>query len=116
MPDSAVQQLIEIAVVPGVDPNEVRCSVVMRVRQHADLRRLGIECGLPEGRGALFRGAAGFGLAGVRARREQLLDGVASLELGIEPGRRALARIVLPFREVGARGVSANSPCLEVPA
>ena len=103
VPSGVLQPLVENAVVHGVEPSSESCPVAIRARLVDASLWLEVENGLPERPVEPSRGAAGIGLANVRARLEQLYDGAAGFELEVEPGRRALARIVLPFRETGAR-------------
>ena len=103
VPSGLLQPLVENAVVHGVEPSSQSCPVAVRARQVDDTLWLEVENGMPEWPAEPSRGVAGIGLANVRARLEQLYDGAASFELVVETGKRALARIVLPFRETGAR-------------
>ncbi len=103
VPNGILQPLVENAIIHGVEPSSGTCSVAVRAHLAGESLRLEVENGLEECGSEPSKGAAGIGLANVRARLEQLFDGVARFELEIEPGRRALARIVLPFREIGAR-------------
>ena len=103
VPNGILQPLVENAIVHGVEPSSDTCPVAVRAQLAGESLRLEVENGLEESRSEPSRGAAGNGLANVRARLEQLFDGDARFEILIEPGRRALAGIVLPFREIGAR-------------
>ena len=117
VPNGILQPLVENAVVHGVEPSSEVCRVLIRAELAGDELRLEVENGVPDeptGPNRPPRGAAGIGLANVRARLEQLFDRAATFTLEIERGRRALARIVLPFREVGARPRTVESSKLEV--
>lgn len=112
VPNGILQPLVENAIVHGVEPSSDACAVAVRARLAGESLQLEVENDLePSGREP-SQGAAGIGLANVRARLEQLFDGASRLELDIEPGRHAMARIVLPFREIGTRARTAES---EVP-
>ena len=106
VPNGLLQPLVENAVVHGVEPSSEVCPVSVRAELVGESLQIEIENGLPQGPAEPSRGAGGIGLANVRARLEQLFERAASFELEIEPGRRAMARIVLPFREAGARVAS----------
>jgi hypothetical protein len=116
VPNGVLQPLVENAVVHGVEPSDAVCRVAVRAELAGELLRLEVENGLPSPPAERSRGAAGIGLANVRARLEQLYDSSAGCELVLEPGQRALARIVLPFREIGARDGRNGSSRVEVPA
>lgn len=103
VPNGLLQPLVENAVVHGVEPHPDVCPVAIRARLEGGALVLEVENGLPEVAAEPSRGAAGIGLANVRARLEQLYEGGARFELTVEPGRRAVARVVLPFREAGTR-------------
>lgn len=99
VPTFLLQPLAENAVVHGVDGSEAGGWIVLRARQEGDRLHLEIENGVPVGRKEGLRTGAGVGLENVRARLRHLHGDAASFELDIEPGNRALARIVLPYRE-----------------
>jgi hypothetical protein len=103
VPSGVLQPLVENAVVHGVEPHPDVCPVAIRARLEGGALVIEVENGLPEVAVEPSRGAAGIGLANVRARLEQLYEGAARVELTVDPGRRAVARVVLPFREAGTR-------------
>jgi hypothetical protein len=112
IPSGLLQPLVENAVVHGVEPSPESCVVAVRARLVDDRLQLEVENGLPERPAEPSRGAAGIGLENVRARLEQLYGDAASLALEIDPGRRAMARIVLPFREAGTNGAGSRTAAI----
>jgi hypothetical protein len=116
VPNGILQPLVENAVVHGVEPSEQVCKVAVRAQRLGDALGLEVENSLSEQPTEHSHGAAGIGLANVRARLGQLPDPRATLELEIEPGRRALARIVLPYREPEARATAVELGHQEVSA
>ena len=114
VPNGILQPLVENAVVHGVEPSSQVCRVVLRAELTGDALKIEVENGLPEHPAEPSRGAAGIGLANVRARLEQLFEHAGRFEFEIEPGKRALARIVLPFRELGSRSRTVSTTNVEV--
>jgi two-component system, LytTR family, sensor kinase len=104
VPTFLLQPLAENAVVHGIESLGDRGTIVVRARQVESQLCLEIENDLPAAPQMARRSGGGVGVENVRARLRHLYGGEASFELDIEPGRRALARIVLPYRENADRG------------
>ena len=108
VPAFVLQPLVENAVVHGVGRSTEPVRVTLSARREGDELVLevvnGLPPGLPDGSpgGASPGAGAGFGvgLHNTRARLEQLYGGRGRLELEVEPGRRAIGRVLLPFREL----------------
>lgn len=99
VPTFLLQPVTENAVVHGVDGSEGGNWIIVRARQAGSDLQLEVENNVPAARQTRTRQGGGVGLENVRARLRHLYGERASFELEIDPGRRALARIVLPYRE-----------------
>jgi LytS/YehU family sensor histidine kinase len=75
--------------------------VAVRTRRDDGELVLEVENDLPP-EGTPGRPGTGVGMQNTRARLAQLYGDRARLELEVQPGRGALARIVLPWRELDA--------------
>lgn len=102
VPAFVLQPLVENAVVHGVGRSAEPVSVVLSARKEGGELVLEVVNGLPEDPAAGAGAGAGVGLQNTRARLEQLYGERGRLELEVEPGRRAVARVLLPFRELEA--------------
>jgi two-component system LytT family sensor kinase len=116
VPAFVVQPLVENAVVHGVEPSSKPCRIVVRARAVRDRLVLEVENDLALPSGSSHRRGSGIGLASVRARLDQLYQGLARVELELEPGRRATARVALPFREVVVAPNPTHNLLMEAPA
>jgi two-component system, LytTR family, sensor kinase len=116
VPTFVLQPLVENAVVHGVEPSADPCRIVVRARPVRDRLVLEVENDLSPQAGDSRRRGGGIGLASVRSRLEQLYSGIGRVELDVDPGVRAVARVVLPFREVVVGSVPPRSVPLEIPA
>jgi hypothetical protein len=109
VPTFLLQPLVENAVVHGVGRSRGPCRVSVRARREADELYLEVENDLPPGAApgpARRPDREGVGLQNTRARLAQLYGDRGRLELELRPEGIALARVVLPFRELdGARHV-----------
>jgi two-component sensor histidine kinase len=108
VPSFLLQPLVENAVVHGVGLSVGPCRVVLRARREAEELYLEVENDLPRGarRGAERPEREGVGIQNTRARLEQLYGERARLDLELRPEGIALARVVLPYRELeGLRNV-----------
>lgn len=109
VPTFLLQPLVENAVVHGVGRSQGPCRVAVRSRREGDELYLEVENDLPPGAapGPARRGdREGVGLQNTRARLAQLYGDRGRLELEVRPEGIALARVVLPYRELdGARYV-----------
>lgn len=99
VPTFLLQPLVENAVVHGIEGLASEGSIALRARQQGERLELEIENDLPMVPAGGRRAGAGVGLENVRARLRHLYGDAASFELTVQPGRSALARIVLPYRE-----------------
>ncbi len=102
VPTFLLQPLVENAVVHGVGRSAAPCRVAVRARRDEGELVLEVENDLPGDAAAPAAGGSGVGLHNTRARLEQLYGSAARLELDLGRGRLALARVVLPFRELDA--------------
>jgi hypothetical protein len=100
VPTFLLQPLVENAVVHGVGRSAGPCRVAVRARREGDELHLEVENDRPDGDGAGHREGTGVGLHNTRARLEQLYGGRARLDLDLGRRGTALARVVLPFREL----------------
>ncbi len=102
VPAFVLQPLVENAVVHGVGRSAEPCRVTLRAWREDGELILEVENDHPAGAGwGPGPSGSGVGIQNTRARLEQLYGGRARLELDLRPGRRALARVFLPFRELG---------------
>jgi hypothetical protein len=101
VPAFVLQPLVENAVVHGVGRSRARCRVAVRTRRDDGELVLEVENDLPP-EGTPGRPGTGVGMQNTRARLAQLYGERARLELEVAPGKGALARIVLPWRELDA--------------
>ncbi len=107
VPTFLLQPLVENAVVHGVGRSRGPCRVTVRGRREGDELYLEVENDLPPG-AAPGPGRRpereGVGLQNTRSRLAQLYGDRGRLELEMRPEGIALARAVLPYRELdGAR-------------
>jgi hypothetical protein len=102
VPAFVLQPLVENAVVHGVGRSSEPVRVTLSGRREGDELVLEVVNGLAgaDPVGAAPAAGAGVGLQNLRARLEQHYGERGRLELDVEPGRRAVARVVLPFREL----------------
>lgn len=101
VPTFLLQPLVENAVVHGVDGGEDGGWITVRGRQQGDRLCLEVENGVPSESRRPSQPGARVGLENVQARLRHLYGEAAAFELDLEPGEKALARIVLPYREDG---------------
>ncbi|MBP1642023.1 MAG: hypothetical protein H6Q03_692 [Acidobacteria bacterium] len=104
VPAFVLQPLVENAIVHGVGRSAEPVEVTLSARRAGDELVLEVCNGLPAAAAAPGAGApaggAGVGLHNTRARLEQLYGARGRLELEVQPGRRAVARVLVPFREL----------------
>ena len=87
----------------GVGRSRGRCRLAVRARRDDAGLVLEVENDLPPADSAEAPASgSGVGLQNTRARLEQLYGSRARLDLEIRPERGALARVVLPYRELEA--------------
>jgi len=96
VPTFILQPLVENAVLHGVEASAKPCSVRLRARGERDRLVVEVENDVPA-KAPNRREGGGVGLSNVRARLLQIYGSAASFQFDLEPGRRALARIVLPL-------------------
>jgi len=101
VPAFVLQPLVENAIVHGVGRSAEPVEVTLSARRAGDELVLEVCNGLPAAAAAPGAGApaggAGVGLHNTRARLEQLYGARGRLELEVQPGRRAVARVLVPF-------------------
>ena len=101
-----LQPLVENAVVHGVGRSPGPGRVTVRGRREGDELYLEVENDLPAGAPARRSDREGVGIQNTRARLAQLYGERGRLELELRPEGIAVARVVLPYRELdGARYV-----------
>ncbi|MCB1008410.1 MAG: histidine kinase [Acidobacteria bacterium] len=108
VPSFLLQPLVENAVVHGVGRSAGPCRVVLRARRDEGELYLEVENDLPRDRRPDGKRPEreGVGIQNTRARLEQIYGERARLDLEIRPEGIALARVVLPYRELeGLRNV-----------
>ncbi len=108
VPSFLLQPLVENAVVHGVSRCAGRCRVVLRARREDGELYLEVENDLPPASSRVppRPEREGVGIHNTRARLEQLYGDRARLDLELRAEGIALARVVLPFRELeGLRNV-----------
>jgi len=114
VPTFLLQPLVENAVLHGVETSVQPCRVSVRAYQEGSRLVLEVENDLGPLPDARARGEAGLGIANVRARLVQFAEEETSFDLDLEPGRRALARILLPFRETRRTELGTDGELVEV--
>lgn len=106
VPTFLLQPLVENAVVHGVGRSPGPGRVTVRGRREGDELYLEVENDLPAGAPARRSDREGVGIQNTRARLAQLYGERGRLELELRPEGIAVARVVLPYRELdGARYV-----------
>jgi LytS/YehU family sensor histidine kinase len=112
VPSLILQPLIENAVMHGVERTPGPCRVAVRARLAGEQLLIEVENDLPA-EGAPERRGSGVGLENVRARLAQHYGDHGRFALDLEPSRRAVAKLMLPFTEGPARRSGPENNLLE---
>jgi hypothetical protein len=110
VPTFLLQPLAENAVVHGIEEAGEGGWITVRARQEGGGLRLEVENSVPAAPHGRGRPGGGVGLENVRARLRHLYGESATFTLDVDPGERALARIVLPYHETADRARRSDSP------
>lgn len=103
VPTFLLQPLVENAVVHGVGKSSGPCRLAVRSRREGDELYLEVENDLPPDAGpqpARRGDREGVGVQNTRSRLAQLYGERGRLELELRPEGIALARVILPYREL----------------
>ncbi len=113
VPTFILQPLVENSVLHGVETSTVPCRLAVRARHQDEHLVIEVENDIDANPRRRDREGAGLGLSNTRARLAQLYGASATLQLELEPGRRALARILLPFHTTAPVPANLESQPLE---